>query len=148
MIVLGCDHAALSMKNAVAEHIKKRGLEYIDVGTYSEDSVHYPDFAKAAAQEIVKGNASLGILICGTGIGMSIAANKIKGIRAAACSDLFSAKMCRAHNDANILCFGARVVGEGLAMELVDAFLDTPFEGGRHSIRVGLISDLEENADL
>lgn len=148
MIVIGCDHAALSMKKALAAHLERRGLEFIDVGTFTEDSVHYPDFAAAAAKEIVEGNAELGFLICGTGVGMSIAANKIRSIRAACCSDTFSVKMTRAHNDANILCFGARVVGEGLAMELVDTFLDTPFEGGRHSVRIDMITALEENVEL
>ena len=143
-IVIGCDHAALDLKNAVRAHLEKRGFAVIDVGTYTLDSCHYPEIAHKLCGKIADGSAELGILICGTGIGMSMAANKHKGIRAACCSDTFSAKLTREHNDANVLCFGARVVGEGLAMELVDAFLDAEYSHGpRHQIRVDMLAAIE-----
>lgn len=143
-IVIGCDHAACDLKEKVIAHVKEKGYAVIDVGTYSHDSCNYPDYAHAACVKIRNGEAALGILICGTGIGMSIAANKHKGIRAAVCSDTFSARLTREHNDANVLCFGARVVGEGLAMDLVDAYLDTEFLGGKHQIRVDMLTALEQ----
>ena len=143
-IVIGCDHAATELKEAVKKHIISLGHEIVDVGTYTNESCHYPVYASAACKKILDGECELGILVCGTGIGMSIAANKHKGIRAACCSDTFSARLTREHNDANILCFGARVVGYGLACDLVDAFLGTEFEGGRHQTRVDMISDIEK----
>jgi ribose 5-phosphate isomerase B len=143
-IAIGCDHGGFNLKKTVYDHLIKQGMDVIDLGTNSSESCNYPDFAKLVAKEVVSGKVQCGILICGTGIGISIAANKIKGIRAACCSDTFSAKMCRAHNDANILCFGERIVGAGLALELVDAFLNTKFEGGRHKTRVDLIGKIEQ----
>ena len=119
------------------------GVEVIDVGTNSTDSCNYPDFAHAVCKNVQDGVTELGILICGTGIGMSMAANKHKGIRAAACSDTFSARLTRLHNDANVLCFGERVVGQGLACDLVDNFIDAEFEGGKHQKRVDMITAIE-----
>ncbi|MBQ2866217.1 MAG: ribose 5-phosphate isomerase B [Clostridia bacterium] len=142
-VAIGCDHAGLTLKNAVIEHLKQRGFEVTDCGTYDSASCHYPVFAKKVAEEVTSGSAEKGILVCGTGVGMSMAANKIKGIRAACVSDCFSAEATRAHNDANIVCFGQRVVGEGLAFKIVDTFLDTPFEGGRHQIRIDMVNDLD-----
>ena len=145
-IVIGCDHAGFAIKNAIKEHVLARGFEVVDVGTDSTESCHYPVFAHAACEKITSGECALGILICGTGIGMSMAANKHKGIRAACCSDTFSARLTREHNDANILCFGERVVGIGLATDLVDAFLDAKYEnGGNHLTRVAMISDIEND---
>ena len=141
-IVIGCDHGGLEHKNAIVEHLKERGFEVLDCGIYEQKSVDYPDIAKVVCGEITNGNYQRGILVCGTGIGMSMAANKIKGIRAACCSDHFSAKYTRLHNDANILCLGGRVVGIGVAIELADIFMDTEFEGGRHANRVAKIKDL------
>ncbi len=145
-IVIGCDHAGFAIKNVIKEHILSRGFEVVDVGTDSTESCHYPVFAHAACEKITSGECTLGILICGTGIGMSMAANKHKGIRAACCSDTFSARLTREHNDANILCFGERVVGVGLATDLVDAFLDAKYaNGGNHLTRVAMISDIEND---
>ena len=143
-VYLGADHGGFELKEAVKAHLKELGLEYIDFGTHSTDSVDYPDMAVPACDAVVSGECSKALLFCGTGVGMAIAANKVKGIRACCCSDTFSARMTRAHNDANILTFGERVVGQGLAMELVDAFLTTEFEGGRHQRRVDLITKLEQ----
>ncbi len=142
-ITVGCDHAAYNLKLKVIDHLKSRGIEVIDVGTHSTDSCDYPVIAHEVCKNIQDGVTTLGILICGTGIGMSMAANKHRGIRAAACSDTFSARLTRMHNDANILCFGERVVGQGLALELVDAFLDADFEGGKHARRVDMITAIE-----
>ncbi len=145
IIALGCDHAALALKDAVREHLSELGHEVKDFGIYKDgEKCDYPDKAAEVGHALQKGEAALGILICGTGVGMSIAANKLRGIRACCCSDVFSAKMCRLHNNANILTFGERVVGRGLALELVDAFLSSEFEGGRHARRVDLITALEE----
>ncbi len=142
-IAIGSDHGGFVLKGEVIEHLKSKGLEVEDFGTYSHDSCDYPDYAALVGEAVAKGEYDCGILICGTGIGVSIAANKVRGIRAACVSDTFSAKMCRAHNNANILCFGERVVGHGLAMELVDAYLETPFEGERHIKRIEKITALE-----
>ena len=143
-IVIGCDHAATELKEIVKKHIEEKGYEVCDVGTYTSDSCHYPVYAHAACERILSGECELGILICGTGIGMSMAANKHKGIRAACCSDTFSARLTREHNDANMLCFGARVVGVGLALDLVDAFLGAEYLGnGNHVVRVAMLSDIE-----
>ena len=136
-IAIGCDHAGFAIKNIISEHIKNKGYEVVDVGTNSADSCHYPIYAHALCEKIQSGECELGILICGTGIGMSMAANKHKGIRAACCSDTFSARLTREHNDANVLCFGERVVGAGLAVDLVDAFLGAEYlNNGNHVTRV------------
>ena len=145
-IVIGCDHAGFNIKGAVVAHVLQKGYEVVDVGTNSTDSCHYPVIATEACKKILDGECELGILICGTGIGMSIAANKHKGIRAACCSDTFSARLTREHNDANMLCFGERVVGAGLALDLVDAFLDAKYLGnGNHVTRVAMLKNIEEN---
>ena len=143
-IVIGCDHAATELKETVKAHLTAKGYDVTDVGTYSSASCHYPVYAHAACEKILNGECELGILICGTGIGMSMAANKHKGIRAACCSDTFSARLTREHNDANILCFGARVVGQGLALDLVDAFLGAEYlNNGNHVTRVAMLNDIE-----
>ena len=143
-IVIGCDHAGFAIKNAVKEHLEAKGHEVTDVGTNSTASCHYPVYANALCEKILGGDCELGILICGTGIGMSMAANKHKGIRAACCSDTFSARLTREHNDANVLCFGERVVGIGLALELVDAFINAEYlNNGNHVTRVAMLSDIE-----
>ena len=142
MIALGCDHGGFELMKDVKKHLEERGLEYKDFGTYSADSCDYPVYGKAVANAIVSGECDRGILICGTGIGISISANKVKGIRAAVVSDCFSAQATREHNDANIIAFGARVVGPGLALKIVDTFLDTPFSNGeRHLKRIAQIED-------
>ena len=144
-IAIGCDHAATTLKAVVIEHLKARGIEPVDVGTHSTASCHYPVYAHAVCEKIQSGECTLGILICGTGIGMSIAANKHRGIRAACCSDTFSARLTREHNDANVLCFGERVVGAGLAVDLVDAFLNAEYaNGGNHLTRVAMLSEIEK----
>ena len=143
-LALGCDHGGYALMQDVKKHLDGiENVEYKDFGTYSEESCDYPIFAEAAANAVASGECDLGILICGTGIGISISANKIKGIRAALCSDCFSAEMTRRHNDANILCMGARVLGTGLALKIVDTFLANDFDGGRHANRVALIHDIE-----
>jgi ribose 5-phosphate isomerase B len=146
-IAIGCDHAGFSLKPIVKQYVESLEYEVVDVGTNSADSCHYPVFAHALCEKIQTGECRLGILICGTGIGMSIAANKHKGIRAACCSDTFSARLTRLHNDANVLCFGARVVGQGLAIDLADAFVDAEFEGGKHQKRIDMFVDIE-NGEL
>lgn len=144
-IAIGCDHAATTLKAVVIEHLKARGIEPVDIGTHSTASCHYPVYAHAVCEKIQSGECALGILICGTGIGMSIAANKHQGIRAACCSDTFSARLTREHNDANVLCFGERVVGAGLAVDLVDAFLDAEYaNGGNHLTRVAMLAEIEK----
>lgn len=143
-IAIGCDHAGIGLKNVVVAHLQTRGIEVKDVGTYTTESCHYPVFADAVCKKVTSGECELGILICGTGIGMSMAANKHKGIRAACCSDTFSARLTREHNDANVLCFGERVVGAGLAIELVDAFIDAEYlNNGNHVIRVAMLDELD-----
>ena len=145
-IAIGNDHAAPELKIAVIEHLKEKGVECVDMGCAVGERCDYPNAAKAVCEKVVSAECDLGILICGTGIGMSMAANKVKGIRAACCSEPFSARLTREHNNANILCFGARVVGEGTAMDLVDAFVDTPFSNDeRHIRRIDLISEIENN---
>ncbi len=144
MIAIGSDHGGFELKQEVMAHLKERGLEYKDYGTYTSDSCDYPVYGAAVARAVASGECERGIVICGTGIGISISCNKIKGIRAALCGDCFSAEMTRRHNDANILAMGARVIGPGLALKIVDTFLDTPFDGGRHAKRIALISQLEE----
>jgi len=142
-IAVGCDHGGFEHKNAIAEHLKERGFEVTDYGIYEVKSVDYPDIAEKLCESIVNGDNELGILVCGTGIGMSIAANKVKGIRAAAVSEHFSAKYTRLHNNSNVLCLGGRVIGVGTAIELADLFVDTEFEGGRHQTRVDKITAIE-----
>lgn len=142
-IAIGCDHGGLEHKNAIAEHLKELGFEVEDFGIYEQVSVDYPQIAKKVCQSIQKDDNELGILVCGTGIGMSIAANKFKGIRAAACSEHFSAKYTRLHNNSNVLCLGGRVIGVGTAVELAELFVKTEFEGGRHQRRVDMITDIE-----
>ncbi len=143
-VALAADHAGYPLKEALIRHLTERGVDCIDCGTNSTDSCDYPDYAVSGCCKVLDGAADLTILCCGTGIGMSIAANKLRGIRAACCSDTFSAKYTRLHNNANVLCLGARVVGEGLACELADVFIDTDFEGGKHLRRINMISDLEQ----
>ena len=143
-IALGCDHGGLEHKNAIGEFLKEKGFEVVDFGIYEQVSVDYPDIAKKVCESIQKGETERGILVCGTGIGMSIAANKYKGIRAAACSEHFSAKFTRLHNNSNILCLGGRVIGVGTALELAELFVNTEFEGGRHQKRVDKISETEK----
>ena len=145
-LVIGCDHAGFELKAPVIEHLLEKGYEITDVGTYSTDSCNYPDYAYAVCEAISKGDADLGILICGTGVGMSIAANKYKGIRAACVSDTFSARLTRQHNDTNVLCFGARVVGLGIACDLCDNFLEAEYEGGKHAKRVDMIMAIEDGS--
>ena len=143
-IAIGCDHAGFAIKAAVIVHIKSKGYDVVDVGTYNTDSCHYPVYAEAVCRKVQSGECDKGILICGTGIGMSIAANKHNGIRAACCSDTFSARLTREHNDANVLCFGERVVGVGLAIDLVDAFLDAEYlNNGNHVTRVAMLKEIE-----
>ena len=143
MIAIGSDHGGFELKGHIVEHLKEKGIEVKDFGVYNEDSVDYPDCAKPVCTSVLEGECERGILVCGTGIGISMAANKVKGVRAACCSDYFSAKFTRLHNDANILCMGGRVVGPGLANEMVDVFLNTEFEGGRHQRRVDQITAIE-----
>ena len=142
-VYAGCDHGGHALKNELIKHLESLGWEVEDKGCYSEDSCNYPDYASAVCEAVKADKGALGLLVCGTGIGMSIAANKHKGIRAALCGDVFSAKMTRAHNDANVLCLGARVTGPGLAHEICDAFFSSSFEGGRHEIRVNMLTDIE-----
>ena len=144
MLALASDHGGFALKQAVIEHLNERGIPFKDFGCYEEKSCDYPDVAAPACDAVVSGECEKALLFCGTGVGISIAANKINGIRACVCSDYFSAKYTRAHNDANALCLGGRVVGPGLAIELVDIFLDTPYEGGRHQRRVDKLTALEE----
>ena len=142
MIAIGSDHGGFELKKKLMEHLSERGLEYKDFGTYSSASCDYPVYAKAVANAVTSGECDRGIIICGTGIGVSITANKVRGIRAALCGDCFSAEATRQHNDANVLCMGARVVGEGLALKIADTFLDTPFSNDeRHIRRISMIED-------
>lgn len=147
-IALASDHAGYSLKEDIKAHLLHKGISYLDFGTFNEEPVDYPDFAFSAARAIQKGECDRGILICGTGIGVAIAANKLQGIRAALCSDPFSATCARAHNDANILALGARVIPRELALQLVDIFLETLFEGGRHLLRIKKLEKLEKESCL
>lgn len=144
MIALACDHGAYALKEAIKAHLTKRGLEYNDFGTYSTDSCDYPDFAAPAARAVASGECDRGIVCCTTGIGVSITANKVRGIRCALLSDLMSARLTRMHNDTNMMALGAGVVGEKLALEIVDVWLDTAFEGGRHQRRIDKMMALEQ----
>ena len=144
MIAIGCDHGGYELKQEIKKYLDEKGIEYKDYGCDSLDSVDYPIYAKKVAHAILDGECEKGILICGTGLGISLAANKVKGIRACVCSEPFTAKMSRAHNDCNVLAFGARVVGGELAKMIVDTWINTEFEGGRHQRRVDLLMEIEE----
>ena len=142
-VVLSSDHAALDLRAAIAAHVTAKGFQVLDIGPTTAESTHYPKHGEAAARKIAEGEADLGIILCGTGQGIMMAANKVKGIRCGVCHDTFSAKMIRQHNDAQMLSMGARVIGDMLALEIVDAFLDAEFEGGRHGTRVDMITEIE-----
>lgn len=142
MIALGCDQAGYELKQEIIKYLEEKGLEYKDYGSYSADPVDYPVYGRIVAKAVADGECEKGILVCGTGIGISIAANKVKGIRAAVCSDCFSAEATRLHNDANIVAVGARVVGPGLAVKIIDTFLNTEFSGAeRHARRVSMMEE-------
>lgn len=142
-IVISSDHADIALREMIAEHIAQRGWDVIDIGPTTPESTDYPKHGEAAARRVASGECELGVIVCGTGQGIMMAANKIDGIRCGVCSDTFSARMIRQHNNANMLSIGARVVGAGLAIDIVDAFLDAAFEGGRHATRVHMITALE-----
>lgn len=144
-IAIGCDHGAYLLKENVKKHLDSLGIKYEDFGTYGPESVNYPVYAHKVCEAIQKGEADLGILLCSTGIGMSMAANKHRGIRAALCCDTYSARFTRMHNDANVICMGANVVGGGLALDIIDTFLSNEFEGGRHKTRVDMVMEFENN---
>ncbi|MBE6752897.1 MAG: ribose 5-phosphate isomerase B [Ruminococcaceae bacterium] len=143
MLAIGCDHGGVALKNQVLQWLRDNNIEYKDFGTNTEESINYAPIAVKVARSITSGECDRGILICGTGIGMSLAANKVKGIRAAVCSNSFEARYTRLHNDANILCLGARVIGLGVAIDLIYTFLNTHFEGGRHQERIDEIAKIE-----
>ena len=142
-VAIGCDHGALALKESVKKVLAELGAEIDDIGTYTEDSVDYPDIAEKVCEKVISGEADRGVVLCGTGIGISMAANKIKGIRCALCGEAYSARMARAHNDANVLALGGRVLGPELAGDIVRTFFTQEFEGGRHARRVGKIMALE-----
>lgn len=142
-VALGCDHAGFELKEAVREVLRAKGMSVVDLGTSSREAVDYPDIAVVVAGAVARGSAELGILLCGTGVGMSIAANKVAGVRAALCADSFTARMAREHNDANVLCLGSRVLGPGLAQDIVSAFLEARFASERHLRRVQKIRAIE-----
>lgn len=144
MIAIGSDHAGFNLKTEIVELLKKEGYEIKDLGTCDCNSVDYPDFGQAVAEAVSNGECEKGIIICGTGIGISIAANKVPGVRAALCTDSYMAKMSREHNDANVLALGARVIGSGLATDIVDTWLKTEFAGGKHKRRIDKISAIEK----
>lgn len=144
-VAIGSDHAGVNLKKELKQLLSEKGIDYEDLGTDGEQSVDYPDFALAVAEKVANGEADRGIVICGTGIGVSISANKVKGIRCALVHDVFSAKATRLHNDSNVLAMGERVIGVGLAREIADVWLSTDFEGGRHERRVNKISSYEDN---
>ncbi|OXT05733.1 ribose-5-phosphate isomerase [Thermohydrogenium kirishiense] len=148
MIALGSDHAGYELKIEIAKYLKEKGIEYIDFGTYGTERVDYPIFALKVANEVASGKCEKGILFCGTGVGISIAANKVKGIRAVVCSEPYSAALSRAHNNTNILALGSRVVGLELAKMIVDQWLNTPYEGGRHQKRIDQISKIERGEQI
>ena len=143
-IALGNDHAAVEMKEIVKAYLEEKGYEVLNLGTDTHDSVDYPDYGAAVGRAVVNGDANFGIAICGSGVGISIAANKVKGVRAVCCSEPYSARMSRQHNNANVLCFGARVVGPEMAKMIIDEFLSAEFLGGRHEMRVNKIIALEQ----
>lgn len=138
MIAIASDHAGFALKEKIKKHLEELKFEVCDFGTENEESCDYPVFAKKACEAVVSGQCDRAILVCGTGIGMSMAANKVKGIRAAVCTETFAAKYTRLHNDANVLCMGARVIGEGVAIEITDTFITTEFEGGKHKRRIDM----------
>lgn len=142
-IVLSSDHSAIALRQAVAAHVATLGWQVVDIGPVAPESTPYPEHGAAAGRLVASGDCRFGIILCGTGQGIMMAANKVKGIRCGVCAEPYSARMIRQHNDANMLALGARVVGEGLALAIVDAFLSTPFEGGRHAARVAMIGALE-----
>lgn len=143
MIAIAADHGGFKLKGIIIKYLQSMNIKYKDYGSFTEDAVDYPDVALIASESIINGKCDKGILICGTGIGISIAANKVTGIRAALCGDTFSARMSRLHNDANVLTMGARVIGEGLAIDIVNIWLNTEFEGGKHARRVDKLKDIE-----
>lgn len=143
-IVIGSDHGGKRLKDVIVKHLQEKQLDVKDIGPYTAESVDYPLYAVEVCNRVIGNDADFGILCCGTGIGMSIAANKIDGIRAALVADCFSAEATRAHNNTNVLCLGERVIGEGLALKIVDTWLETAFEGGRHQIRIDLVEALEK----
>ena len=144
-LAVASDHGGFKLKAEIMQYVKGIGIDFEDLGTYSEESVDYPDYALAVAESVAEGKFDLGIICCGTGIGVSITANKVAGVRAALCHDTFSARMAREHNNANVLTLGQRVIGVGLALDIVGAFLDAEFQsGGRHSCRVDKIGDIEK----
>lgn len=143
-IALGNDHAAVELKQEILEYLQEKGHEVIDLGVNSNESCNYPEYGAAVGHAVVDGKADCGVLICGTGVGISIAANKVKGVRAAVCSEPVTARLVKEHNDANIIAFGARIVGNEMAKAIVDAYLGAEFLGGRHQTRVDMISDLEK----
>ena len=147
-IALGADHGGYELKNEIRTHLESQGIEVIDLGTNSKDSVDYPKFGFLVGDAVTSGKADLGIVVCGTGLGISIAANKVPGIRAVVCTETYSARMAREHNNANILALGGRVTGVGLALDIVDIFLKTPFAGGRHARRIDLIASLEKGESI
>lgn len=142
-IAVACDHGALNLKGAVIEYLKNNGYEYVDFGTHTADSCDYPDYALPAAEAVASGECDKGIVVCSTGIGVSIVANKVRGVRCAHCHDTYCAEYTRRHNDANMLAMGEKVVGVGYALEIVEKFLTTQFEGGRHERRVSKITAIE-----
>lgn len=148
MIAIGSDHAGFPLKEEIRKYLEEKNIDYIDVGCYTPERFDYAISAQKVCDKVVSGECDKAILCCGTGVGISMAANKVKGIRACCCSDWFSAKYTRAHNDANVLCMGDRVIGAGLAIELVDTFLNTEFEGGRHAARVDQIMAIEKGEKL
>jgi len=143
-ISIGCDHGGFQLKEAIKKHLTEKGIEVVDVGAYSTERADYPSYAAQVGEQVSSGKSELGILCCGTGIGMSIAANKIEGIRAALVSDCFSAAATREHNNSNVLCLGERVVGEGLALLIVDTWLNASFQGGRHAERLAQVAQIEK----
>lgn len=143
MLAIGSDHGGYALKQIIMKHLEGKGIEYKDFGAFSEESCDYPDYGEAVGRAVASGECERGIVICGTGIGISLAANKVRGVRCALCGDCYSAEMARAHNDANMLALGARVLGEGLALKIVDTFLETGFLGGRHARRVAKIMAIE-----
>lgn len=143
MIAIACDHGGLDIKNAIIKSLEEKGIEYRDFGTYTSDSVDYPEYAYKAAKAVAEGECEKGIICCGTGIGVCIVANKVKGIRAATVTNEFCAEMTRRHNDSNVICMGGRVIDEATAVKLADIFLSTPFDGDRHTKRVNMIKEIE-----
>ncbi|WP_318507692.1 ribose 5-phosphate isomerase B [Bacillus sp. T3] len=147
-LAIGCDHGGFQLKEAIKKHLEQKNIEVEDYGTYSKDSVNFPVYATKVGHAVTSGTSDLGILCCGTGIGMSIAANKIDGVRAAVVSDTFSAQATREHNNSNVLCLGERVVGEGLALLIVDTWLNAGFQGGRHQERIDQVTEIEKRRTI